>query len=50
VALVQAGDAQNFAESVARQYEHETGLTPQVYICEATDGATLLLDLRNKPL
>jgi galactokinase len=44
VALVQAGDAQNFAETVARQYEHEAGLTPQIYICEATDGAALLFD------
>ena len=41
VALVQDGDAQNFATAVAQQYKHETGLTPHVYICEATDGASL---------
>jgi galactokinase len=44
VALVRAEDTESFAEAVARQYEDESGLTPHVYICEATDGAALLLD------
>ncbi len=44
VALVQVGDAQSFAHTVAHQYENKTGLSPQVYICKATDGANLVID------
>ena len=42
VALVRDNAAQSFASSVAQAYEEKTSLTPQVYICQATDGAAIL--------
>jgi galactokinase len=42
VALVRAGEAEAFAEAVAADYRAATGLTPQVYICAATDGAAVV--------
>jgi len=44
VALVEDDAAEAFALAVATQYEEETGLKPQVYICEASNGATLMTD------
>jgi galactokinase len=41
VALVAADLAQSFVESVRADYQRETGLQPKLYICEATDGASL---------
>jgi galactokinase len=42
VALVKAAEAQRFADQTAKLYHEATGLTPQVYICTATDGAGLV--------
>ena len=39
VNLVRAEDAQNFTVEIARRYERETGIRPDVYICSAEDGA-----------
>ena len=39
VALVRAEAADAFAATVAACYEHLTGLTPALYICQATGGA-----------
>ncbi|MDP2975841.1 MAG: galactokinase [Anaerolineales bacterium] len=43
VALVQAEKVQDFAVCVAKKYAQQTGLTPNVYICQAVEGAGLLL-------
>jgi galactokinase len=42
VALVYADAAQDFAAVVAACYQESTGLTPNVYICAATDGARVI--------
>jgi galactokinase len=39
VALVRADAAETFAGSVAACYTQETGLTPAVYVCAASEGA-----------
>ena len=41
VALVARGSAERFAADVATRYAAEVGLTPAVYLCEATGGASL---------
>ena len=42
VALVCAKHAQAFAADVAGAYRRGTGLEPQIYICTATDGASVI--------
>ncbi|MCA9960120.1 MAG: galactokinase [Anaerolineales bacterium] len=42
VALVQAEQAETFAQAVAAQYAAATGLQPLIYISLATDGAALV--------
>jgi len=42
VALVRAELAERFAGQVAADYQARTGLTPAIYICQATDGAQVL--------
>lgn len=42
VALVRADGAEAFAAAVSGAYRQATGLGPQVYICEATDGAAVI--------
>ncbi len=42
VALVRAAEAGAFAASVSQLYHAATGLAPQVYICNATDGAAVV--------
>jgi galactokinase len=44
VALVRAPDAESFAISVADCYERATSIRPDVYVCRAACGATLLSD------
>ncbi len=39
VNLVRADHAGDFAESVRARYAHETGITPDVHVCRAADGA-----------
>jgi galactokinase len=41
VALVRAGAAEGFASTVADAYRQRTGLTPRVYVCSATGGASV---------
>jgi galactokinase len=43
VALVRAGAAQAFADRVAASYQQATGLTPSLYICEAANGAEVMV-------
>jgi galactokinase len=40
--LVKARFADPFAENVARGYEKETGIVPQIHICEPAEGAALV--------
>ena len=40
VALVQNARAEAFAHSVSVAYEKATGLEPQIYVCEASEGAS----------
>ena len=42
VALVQTAQAEAFADQVAAAYQARTGLTPTLYVCEATDGAAVV--------
>ncbi len=42
VALVKAEAAQNFAEKVAATYQQKSGRTPAIYVCQATDGASIV--------
>jgi galactokinase len=39
VNLVQAGNAKDFAAQVSDRYQRKTGISPNVYICSAADGA-----------
>jgi galactokinase len=41
VALVEQGSAGDFAREVARSYERDAGLRPSVYVCAASEGASL---------
>jgi galactokinase len=43
VALILAGSAGDFAAVVVTDYQAETSIEPNVYICEATDGAAILV-------
>jgi galactokinase len=42
--LVEAADAETFANQVADRYQKATGTTPAIYICSAADGARAELD------
>jgi galactokinase len=42
--LVEAADASTFADQIADRYRKATGITPDVYICSAADGAGRDLD------
>jgi galactokinase len=39
VNLVEAADAQRFAEEVSERYQSTIGIKPDVYVCSAADGA-----------
>lgn len=39
VNLVKASEATSFAERIAKVYQEETGVHPDVYVCSAADGA-----------
>jgi galactokinase len=43
VALVRAGAAQSLGAVVSDCYQAATGITPNVYVCTATDGAQLVV-------
>jgi galactokinase len=42
VALVRAAEAHAFAAAVTADYRTATGLEPQVYVCAAADGASVV--------
>lgn len=42
VALVKPDAVASYVEQVATQYRTETGLTPRVFVCTATDGAGVI--------
>jgi galactokinase len=42
VNLVEKGAAEKFAAKLGRIYQEWTGLTPEIYICRASDGAQLV--------
>lgn len=42
VALVKPDAVSSYVEQVATQYRTETGLTPRVFVCTATDGAGVI--------
>ena len=42
VALVKAGNAPGFAKQVTEAYERKTGIKPDVYICQAANGAEII--------
>lgn len=43
VALVRVEQAQTFADAVGADYVKATGLTPSIYVCKATDGASVVV-------
>jgi galactokinase len=43
MALVDAGKAENFATTVAYEYQAKTGLIPSVYVCHASQGAEVIV-------
>jgi galactokinase len=44
IALVRADAAQDLAEAVTACYRAQTDLTPNVYVCTATQGADVVTD------
>lgn len=45
VAVIEAGAADDFVRSTAAAYQQKTGLTPAIYVCQATNGAEIVEDL-----
>ncbi len=43
VALVDLDKAERFATAVAGTYQNNTGLTPAIYVCKATNGAEVIV-------
>ena len=43
VALVDVNQAEHFATAVAGTYQNNTGLTPAIYVCRATNGAEVII-------
>lgn len=43
VALVDVAEAERFATAVAGTYQNATGLTPAIYVCQATNGAEVVM-------
>ena len=42
MALVRTEAVSEFADVVAQRYHAATGYTPNIYLCNATDGAALV--------
>ncbi|MBZ0278702.1 MAG: galactokinase [Anaerolineae bacterium] len=42
IALVRVDTVENFTEAVSASYTAETGLTPRIYICQASQGAEII--------
>ncbi len=47
VALVQGEGAERFGTVVERAYERQFGLTPNIYVCSAENGAEVFVDVKN---
>ena len=47
--LVDSRHAGEFKEKIAKAYQHETGLMPQIYICKPAEGAGPCVDLECAP-
>ena len=45
VNLVESGQAESFASQIAERYRTKTGISPDVYICSAADGAGAALKI-----
>ncbi len=45
VNLVEAETVEEFKASISREYEGETGLLPEIYVCTAADGASEIPEL-----
>jgi galactokinase len=41
--LVETASAETFAAELSRRYEKKTGFHPDIYICQATDGAGIIV-------
>jgi galactokinase len=48
VALVRQDAAEAFSAGVAAEYKDATGLTPNIYICAATNGAEVVSESTNQ--
>ena len=42
VALIQADAGETFLKTVAEQYQQQTGIAPNMYLCQATNGTEVL--------
>ncbi|MBC8098803.1 MAG: galactokinase, partial [Armatimonadetes bacterium] len=42
VALIHADSADDFVKTVSAAYEAQTGIASQLYVCQATDGASII--------
>lgn len=40
-ALVRSNSSRHFSAEIASEYKRRTGLTPQIYLCRPSDGASL---------
>ena len=43
LAMIRAEAADDFTRTVADSYQEQTGNTPAVYVCRATDGAAVVM-------
>lgn len=43
VNLVREENARAFSSQISERYQRETGITPQIYLCSAEDGAQQLI-------
>ncbi len=41
IALIRADDVDSFVEATSQRYKEQTGITPDVYVCRAVDGASV---------
>ncbi len=42
VALIKADAGESFLKGVAEEYQQRTGITPNMYLCQATNGTEIL--------
>jgi galactokinase len=44
VNLVETSESANFANRISEIYQSKTGISPEVYVCSAADGASVERD------